>query len=231
MAGLVKEYREKMVTDEEKWREFKPIDIVRCFHNAFRRDLAEIDEATLNATKNGGELSPILDRIKVVGEILDYHAIGEEAAVFPAVDKIVPSYSQTYNTDHRELDKMVAGFKEISPEPDPLSATRATAIFKSHLKIHLFKEDAYLYPFLREQARIDEQESILGTMAKKIPSEQTPTLIKWLFPLLGHKDRAIVTRSWMNMMPPQVFSGIKSLIKETLDKDWRELTHRVPELT
>ncbi|MEJ2097783.1 MAG: hemerythrin domain-containing protein, partial [Deltaproteobacteria bacterium] len=201
------------------------------FHNAFRIDLAEIDKAALNAARTGVDLSSTLDRIKIVGEILDYHAIGEEAAVFPAVDKIVSSYSQTYTTDHRDLDKMVAGFKEFDALPDSLSAARATAVLKSHLKIHLFKEDTYLYPLLRENASIDEQESIVGTLASKIPSDKTPILVRWLFPLLGHKDRAIVTKAWMNMMPPQVFSGIKALIKETVDKEWSELTQRVPELT
>jgi iron-sulfur cluster repair protein YtfE (RIC family) len=220
-----------MDTDEKKWTNFKPLDIVGCFHNAFRRDLAEIDEATLRITRNSGDFASILNRLNITGEILDYHARGEEEAVFPAVDKVAPLLSKTYITDHRELDNMVAGFDAMRTEPDPMSAIRATAVLKSHLKIHLYKEDAYLYPLLREHTLVDEQESIIGLMAKKTPPEKTPTLVKWLFPLLGHDDRAIVTIGWMNMMPPQVFSGLKSLIKETLDKDWGELSHRVPELT
>ena len=220
-----------MVTDEKKWTNFMPIDIVRCFHNAFRRDLMEIDKATLYATRNSGDFTPILNRLKITGEILDYHARGEEEAVFPAVDKVAPLLSKTYITDHRELDTMVTGLEAMRTEPDPLLAIRATAVLKSHLKIHLYKEDAYLYPILREHTLVDEQESIIGLMAKKTPPEKTPTLVKWLFPLLGHDDRAIVTIGWMNMMPPQVFSSLKSLIQETLDKDWGELTRRIPELT
>lgn len=67
-----------------------PIDIVLCFHNAFRRDMREIDDAVLQAARNGTELSGLFDRLHMIGEILDYHAKGEEAAVFPAIDQVAP---------------------------------------------------------------------------------------------------------------------------------------------
>ncbi len=57
-----------------------PIDVVLCFHNAFRRDMAEIDYQVLNIAQHGGNLLPVLDRLHVMDEILDYHARGEEAA-------------------------------------------------------------------------------------------------------------------------------------------------------
>jgi len=42
---------------------------------------------------------------------LDYHARGEEAAVFPAVDKVAPLVAKAYLMDHRELDTMVSGLE------------------------------------------------------------------------------------------------------------------------
>ena len=85
-------------------------------------------------------------------EILDYHAKGEEAAVFPAVDNLAPLVAKTYIMDHRELDAMVSGLEAMRNAPDPLTMARATAVLASHLRIHLDKEDAYLYPILRERA-------------------------------------------------------------------------------
>ena len=84
-----------------------PIDIVLCFHNAFRKDVAQIDTKVLNIAQSGGNPSPVLNRLHAMDEILDYHARGEEAAVFPAVDNVAPLVARAYLMDHRELDKMV----------------------------------------------------------------------------------------------------------------------------
>lgn len=86
-------------------------------------------------------------------EILGYHAKGEEAAVFPAVDNVAPLVAKVYIMDHRELDSMVSGLEAMHKTPDPLTTARATAVISSHLRIHLDKEDAHLYPILRANNR------------------------------------------------------------------------------
>ena len=207
-----------------------PIDMVVCIHNAFRRDTVEIDDAALKAARSGESITGVLDRLHVTGEILDYHAKGEEEAVFPAVDKVAQLVAKAYFLDHRELDIMVAGLEAMRTGSDALAAARATAVLNSHLRIHLNKEDAHLYPILRERTTESEQASIVGTMSRKIPPDRMPTVVRWLFPLLGHDDRAVVTRGWMTFMPPQAFAGLKSLIRETVAGDWTELTRRIPEL-
>jgi iron-sulfur cluster repair protein YtfE (RIC family) len=207
-----------------------PIDVVRCFHNAFRRDIFQIDDSVFKIARNGGDLSPILDRLHVMDEVLDYHARGEEAAVFPAVDNVAPLVAKAYLMDHRELDAMVSGLEAMRKAPDPLAAARATAVLNSHLRIHLDKEDTHLYPILRERTTENEQASIVGLMSKKVPPEKFPTLIQWLFPLLDLEDQVVVTKGWVTLMPPQVFAGVKPLIKKTVAGNWAELTVRIPEL-
>ncbi|MGD0330645.1 MAG: hemerythrin domain-containing protein [Nitrososphaeria archaeon] len=207
-----------------------PIDAVLCLHNAFRRDIFEIDDTVYKVTRGGGDLTHVLDRFHIMGEILDYHAKGEEEAVFPAVDKVAPLITKTYVIDHRELDRMVSGLEVIRKAPDGLTAARATAVLNAHLRLHLDKEDAYLYPILREQMSEDEQASIVGRMAGKVPPSRNPTLVHWLFPLLNHDDRVTVTRVWMTLMPPQVFAGFKPLIREAVAGEWVELKRQIPEL-
>ena len=51
-----------------------PIDMVRCFHNAFRRDMAEIDNSVLNTARKGGDMAPYFDRLQLMGEILGSHS-------------------------------------------------------------------------------------------------------------------------------------------------------------
>ena len=134
-----------------------PLDIVRCLHNAFRRDIFQIDDAAFKIARGGGDLTLVFDRLHVIGEVLDYHARGEEAAVFPAVDNVAPLVAKAYLMDHRELDSMVNGLEAMRKTPDPLTTARATAALNSHLRIHLDKEDAHLYAILRERTSESEQ--------------------------------------------------------------------------
>lgn len=125
---------------------------------------------------------------------------------------------------------MVAGLEAMRAAPDALLVARATAALNAHLRIHLNKEDAYLYPILRERIAEEKQASIVGLMAKSVPPDKFPTNIRWLFPLLSLDDRVVVIKSWMSLMPPPVFAGLKALLQETVAADWVELTRRIPEL-
>ena len=207
-----------------------PIDIVLCIHNAFRHDVSQIDDSVFKIARIGGDLTPAADRLHTLGEILDYHARGEEAAVFPAVEKIAPLVSEAYLMDHRELDTMVSALEAMQKTPDTLATAKATAVLASHLRIHLNKEDAHLYRILRQRTTETEQASIAGLMSKKVPPDKFPTLVQWLFPLLDLNDRVVVTKGWMTLMPPQVFEGLKPLIRKAVAENWVELTGRIPEL-
>jgi iron-sulfur cluster repair protein YtfE (RIC family) len=207
-----------------------PIDIVRSIHNAFRRDVSQIDAAAFKLARDGGDLTPVFNRLSVVAEILDYHAQGEEVAVFPAVDKLTPLVARAYFLDHRELDNMVSRLETMRKAPDALITARATAVLESHLRIHLDKEDVHLYPILRERTTESEQASIVGLMSKKVPPEKFPALVQWLLPLLDFDDRVMVTEGWMKLMPPQVFAGLKPLMRKVLAEDWPKLTRRIPNL-
>jgi iron-sulfur cluster repair protein YtfE (RIC family) len=207
-----------------------PLDIVLALHNAFRRDIFQIDDSAYVIARSGGDLNPVLGRLHIMGELLDYHARGEEAAVFPAVDNVAPLVAKAYLMDHRELDTMVSELEVMRQAPDPLSTARATAVLRSHLRIHLDKEDAHLYQILREKTTADEQVTIGGLMSRKVPPERFPTMIQWLFPLLDLSDQTVVTKGWMTLMPPQVFANIKPLIEKATAENWGELTRRIPNL-
>jgi hypothetical protein len=165
-------------------------------------------------------------------EILDYHARGEEAAVFPAVDNVAPLVARTYLMDHRELDKMVESLEamRLQKTSDPLQAARATAVLNSHLRIHLDKEDAHLYPILREKTTLSQQVAIGGIMSSKIPPGRFPAAVAWLMPLLDLNDQVTVTKGWMTFMPPQIFANVKPLIKNAVLEGWDAITQRIPEL-
>jgi hemerythrin-like domain-containing protein len=207
-----------------------PIDIVLCFHNAFRRDVFQIDASALKLARDGRDLTPVFDRLSTMAEILDYHAQGEEVAVFPAVDNLTPLVARAYFLDHRELDTMVNGLETMRKTPNALITARATAVLESHLRIHLDKEDAHLYPILRERTTESEQASVVELMSRKVPPERFPSLVQWLLPLLNFDDRVVITKGWMKLMPPQVFAGLKPLMRKIMAEDWVELVRRIPNL-
>ena len=148
----------------------------------------------------------------------------------PALEKVAPLVAEAYVKDHRGLD---AAFDELNTSysaRDPLRTTRATAVFRFHLNMHLNKEDTHLYRIVRERVPMPEQEKAVGIMAGEIPQERFPEVVAWMFPLMGQDDRENMTRIWQMVMPAPAFAGAKELIKKAVGSDWAELTQRIPTL-
>jgi hypothetical protein len=132
--------------------------------------------------------------------------------------------------DHRGLD---AAFDELDRSyslRDPLQTARATAAFRFHLNIHLYKEDTHLYRIFKERVPLPEQWKAIGLMSREVPQERYPEAVAWLFPLISQDDRENLVRGWQTTMPPPVFAGAKELIKKAIPSDWAELTERIPTL-
>src|SRR5260221_2956978 len=122
-----------------------PIDAVVAIHNAFRADMAAIDEAALAAARGAPGLAATVERFRFFNEVLEWHAHGEELAIFPALEEVAPSVAEAYEKDHRGLDRAFDALSNAVSAPDELWAALATAAFKFHLDIHLAKEDTHLY--------------------------------------------------------------------------------------
>ena len=84
-----------------------PIDAVVAIHNAFRADMAAIDAAALAAARGTPGLEATVERFRFFNEVLEWHAHGEELAVFPALEEVAPLVAEAYEMDHRGLDRRV----------------------------------------------------------------------------------------------------------------------------
>ena len=208
----------------------EPVDAIRAFHNAFRTDLERIDAAALNWAKGKQGLDATIGRFRFFNEVLVWHASGEEVAVFPRIETVAPLVAEAYEKDHRGLDSAFEELNTSYSARDPLKTARATAAFRFHLNIHLYKEDTHLYRIFRERISLPEQGKALGIMAAKVPTERFAELVAWLYPLIGHDDRENMTRIWQMVMPAPVFAGAKELIRKSVGSDWTELTRRIPTL-
>jgi hypothetical protein len=207
-----------------------PTDAILAFHNAFRKDIAGIDAAALAMARGDAGYESQLKRFQFFDEVLDWHAKGEELAVFPALETVAPDVAEPYIRDHRGLEESAEAFKTAMAVHDALEAARATAAFRFHHDIHLAKEDAHLYRLFRERIPMPEQSKALGLMASTVPQERFPEVVTWMFPLIGDDDRENMTRIWQMVLPAPAFGGLLPLIKQATGDGWAELIRRIPGL-
>jgi len=208
----------------------EPLDAIMAIHNAFRRDMDGIDAEALDSARGKPGLALTVERFRFFNEVLVWHAHGEELAIFPALEAIVPSVAEAYERDHRGLDAAFDALSAAVSANDALETARATAAFKFHLDIHLGKEDTHLYRLVRERVPAPDQGKAVGIMSSIVPQERFPEVVAWMFPLMGNDDRENMTRIWQMVMPPPVFAQAKQLIHKAIGNDWAELTRRIPTL-
>ncbi|MCX6676265.1 MAG: hemerythrin domain-containing protein, partial [Methanothrix sp.] len=204
----------------------EPIDAIRAIHNAFRNDLKHIDAAALDSARGKEDLAATIERFRFFNEVLVWHAHGEELVIFPMVENVAPLVAEAYEKDHRGLDSAFNTLSKSYSERDLLQTARATAAFRFHLNIHLYKEDTHLYRIFKEQVSLPEQGKAIGIMSSTVPKERFPELVAWMFPLMGHDDRENMTRIWQMVMPAPAFAGVKEIIKNAIRSAWAELTRR-----
>ena len=207
-----------------------PIDAVVAIHNAFRVDIASIDEAALSAAKGMPGLQETVDRFRFMNEVLVWHADGEEQSMFVELEAVAPCVAEAYERDHRALDTAFERLNAAVTVRDALETARATTAFKYYLDVHLAKEDAHLYRIIRERVSVEDQAKAVGVMAGGVPKERFPEFVGWLYPLMGDQDRENMTRIWQMLMPANVFIGACGLIQRALGEEYGDLVRRVPEL-
>ena len=207
-----------------------PIDAVVAIHNAFRADMAAIDDAAFAAARGAPGLAATVERFRFFNEVLEWHAHGEELAIFTALEEVAPLVAEAYEKDHRGLDRAFDALSKAVSVRDELGTARATAAFKFHLDIHLAKEDTHVYRIIRERVSVPDQGKAIGVMAGGVPADRNPEFIAWMFPLLGDDDRENMTRIWQMVMPAEVFGGAIQLVRQAIGDGFAELNRRIPEL-
>jgi zinc finger protein-like protein len=207
-----------------------PVDAVTAIHNAFRADMATIDIAALGAAQGKSGLEATIERFRFFNEVLEWHAHGEEVAIFTALEEVAPLVAWAFDQDHRGLDAAFAELNRSVSVHDPLGTARATAAFKFHLDLHLSKEDRQVYRLIQERVSMPDQGKAVAAMAQSVPQDRFPEVVAWMYPLIGDDDRENMTRIWQQVMPPQAFAGAVGLIRQALGDDFTELQRRIPDL-
>jgi hypothetical protein len=192
--------------------------------------MALIDAAALDAARGKPGLEATIERFRFFNEVLEWHAHGEEAAVFTALEEVAPLVAEAYEKDHRGLDATFVALNKAVRARDPIETARATAAFRFHLDHHLAKEDTHVYRLIRERVSVLDQGKAVGIMANSVPKERFPELVAWMFPLMDDDDRENMTRIWQKVMPPDAFGGAIQLVQRAIGPAFTELGRRIPDL-
>lgn len=207
-----------------------PTDAITAIHNAFRKDMEIIDDAALAAARGTPGLEATVGRFRFLNEVLVWHANGDEIAVFPAVEAVVPLVTEPYEEDHRGLDAAFEALDEAVSAGDALASARASAAFRIHLDLHLTKEDAHLYPIFGERVPAPDQGKAIGVVAAQVPQDRQPEVIAWWFPLIGNDDRENMLPIYQMVLPPEALARVHHLVRQAVGEDWAELVRGLPDL-
>jgi hypothetical protein len=207
-----------------------PLDAIRAFHIAFRKDIKAIDTAAYSAARGEVGLDLVVKQYTFFNEVLVWHANGEEEFVFTSLESVAPLVAEAYERDHRGLDLLFELLNKVVTASDTLAIARATSAFDFFLNFHLNKEEAHLYRIFNERVSMPDQWTVLGKMSHKVPQERFPEVVSWLYPLIRPEDQENMTRIFRQVLPEPAFTGVTQLIKAAIGDDWTELTNRIPDL-
>jgi len=208
----------------------EPLDIVFVAHEAFRRDLAGIDNAARAAADGDHDLDAVIGRHEFFAEMLSCHAQGEDTGIFPALAPAAPHIVESYELDHRGLDVAMAGLDAAVASGDPLDLARATVAAKFHLDMHLYKEEVDLYPVFASALAPDAQAAAVRAFTDALPAERFGDFVRWLFPLVDPGDQEKVVRVWHATMPAAMFAGSLRLVENALGDRYSALSARLADI-
>ena len=213
------------------------ITVKNCFaaiHNAFRRDIREIDELAYAAAREGKAPTAVVGRLDAFMYMLDFHAQCEDALILPALERVAPLLAYPYQADHDEIGVTQESWQRLRESPDPLDVARLTAALKEHVLLHLHKEDEQLYPVVDARVSPDEQAHILRDAVGEVPTDEaaahSPPVAPYALGLMDYDDRETMVRWFQQYMPPAIWVQTKVLIRNAIKADWAELVRRCPDL-
>ena len=191
-----------------------PIDAVRgdpqrvpTRHRAHRRGGARRAPAGSRASR------ATVERFRFFNEVLEWHAHGEELAIFPALEAVAPSVAEAYEKDHRALD---AAFDALS---NAVLGARRAGDGPGHQGVQVLPRRpprqggrAPVPPHRR--ARLGARPGPGRRCHGQHRSRRTGSRSWWrgCSRCMGHDDRENMTRIWQHVMPPEAFAGATQLV-------------------
>ena len=200
-----------------------PLRSLVFVHTALRNELNDLANLAHAAAKGENDIETLKERFDWATYALHYHAAGEDAALFPAVEAKHPGVAMTFDDDHQTDDALVAEMKQLleaTNAQDNLSRiARLADQLADRASLHMDKEERLLVPFVEEHFSMEEQGAILGGMLQAFPPEFMLKGVPWIFSHLDEGLRVSYATALKGAMPAEPFAMHMSNVEKQLGSD------------
>jgi zinc finger-like protein len=209
-----------------------PVSAIRFAHNAYRVEMSRIDEAVNDGLRSGElDFKAIGERVVFLRRMLKGHEIAEEEVLLPTVDERVPGTARIYEMDHEGVNGYLDRLEDAIASGDRFETARACAGAKAALSLHLGREEGHLIPLVDDNFSVEEQGKIAGEMSGKIPKEDFPLGVVFMYQRFSEEDRVGMMRVWEKAMPPDVLNKAVALVRKTIGEGkYQKIRDYLPDL-
>ena len=200
-----------------------PLRSLVFVHTALRNELNELADLAHAVARSENDIEVLKERFDWATYALHYHAAGEDAALFPAIEAKHPGVAMTFDDDHQTDDALVAEMKQLleaTNAQDNLSRiARLADQLADRASLHMDKEERLLVPFVEEHFSMEEQGAILGGMMQAFPPEFMLKGVPWIFSHLDESLRISYATALKGAMPAEPFAMHMSNVEKQLGSD------------
>ena len=200
-----------------------PLRSLVFVHTALRNELNDLANLAHAVARSENDIEVLKERFDWATYALHYHAAGEDAALFPAIEAKHPGVAMTFDDDHQTDDALVAEMKQLleaTNAQDNLSRiARLADQLADRASLHMDKEERLLVPFVEENFSMEEQGAILGGMMKAFPPEFMLKGVPWIFSHLDESLRISYAMALKRAMPAEPFAMHMSNVEKQLGSD------------
>ena len=200
-----------------------PLRSLVFVHTALRNELNDLANLAHAVARSENDIEVLKERFDWATYALHYHAAGEDAALFPAIEAKHPGVAMTFDDDHQTDDALVAEMKQLleaTNAQDNLSRiARLADQLADRASLHMDKEERLLVPFVEEHFSMEEQGAILGGMMQAFPPEFMLKGVPWIFSHLDESLRISYATALKGAMPAEPFAMHMSNVQKLLASD------------
>ncbi|CAB4265061.1 unnamed protein product [Prunus armeniaca] len=173
-----------------------PIDEILLWHNAIKRELNDIVEASRRIQLSGdfSDLSAFNKRLQFIAEVCIFHSIAEDKVIFPALDAEL-TFAQEHAEEEIQFDKLRhlmesiqrAGANSSTSEFYMKLCSHADQIIDSILK-HFQNEELQVLPLARKHFSPKIQRKLLYQSLCLMPLKLIECVLPWLVGSLSEEQ-------------------------------------------
>ena len=200
-----------------------PLRSLVFVHTALRKELNGLAVLAHAVAEGESKIEALKERFEWATYALHYHAVGEDAALFPAVEAKHPGVAMTFDDDHQTDDALVTEMKELlegtNAQDNLDNIARLADQLADRASLHMDKEERLLVPFVEEHFSMEEQGAILGGMMQAFPPEFMLKGVPWIFSHLDESLRISYATALKGAMPAEPFAMHMCNVEKQLGSD------------